>query len=200
VAAALAAAQGSTPQDSFDQLFARTSEKRQSIRSISARFTETTTSSLLERPLVSHGTLIAAPPSRVLMTYTDPERRTIAIDSTSLVVVWSDRRGRERIDISQMQKRIDQYFRQATIGQLRSMFEITAAPDSAIRETDRVDMRPKRQQIREGLERLEIWIDRESLLLVQLQMTFPGGDRRTVRLDDVTVNVPVSDETFLIRP
>ena len=46
-------------------------------------------------------------------------------------------------------------------------------------------MRPKRKQIKEGLERLELWIDRESLLLVQMRMTFPGGDRKTIRLDDV---------------
>ena len=61
-------------------------------------------------------------------------------------------------------------------------------------------MHPKRKQITEGLERLEIWIDRESLLLVQLQMTFPGGDKKTIRLDDVAINVPVNDETFRIRP
>jgi outer membrane lipoprotein-sorting protein len=200
VAAVLVAPQAQAPKDLFDQIFARTLEKRQSIHSIRARFTETTMSSLLEKPLVSHGTVIAAPPSRVLMTYTDPERRTIAIDSTSLVVVWPDRRERVKIDISQTQNRIDQYFTQATIEQLRSMFEIAAEPDSVIRGTDRVDMRPKRKQIKEGLERLEIWIDRESLLLVQLQMTFPGGDRKTIRLDDVTVNVPVTDEMFRIRP
>jgi outer membrane lipoprotein-sorting protein len=199
-AAALVGFQAPGPKELFDQLFARTMEKRQSIHSIRARFTETTTSSLLEKPLVSHGTVIATPPSRVLMTYTDPERRMIAIDSKSLVVVWPDRGERENIDISQTQKRIDQYFTQATIGQLRSMFEITAQPDSMMRETVRVDMRPKRKQIKEGLERLEIWIDRESLLLVQLQMTFPGGDKKTIRLDDVAVNVPVSDETFRIRP
>ena len=199
-AATLVASQAAPPTDLFDQLFARTLEKRQSIHSIRARFTETTTSSLLERPLVSHGTVVAAPPSRVLMTYTDPERRTIALDSKSLVVVWPDRGERENIDISQTQKRIDQYFTHATIGQLRSMFEITAQPDSVIRGSVRVDMRPKRKQIKEGLERLEIWIDSESLMLVQLQMTFPGGDKKTIRLDDVTLNVPVTAETFTLRP
>jgi outer membrane lipoprotein-sorting protein len=186
--------------DLFDQLFARTLAKRQSIQSIRARFTETTTSSLLEKPLVSRGTVIAAPPSRVLMAYTDPERRTIAIDGKSLVVVWPDRGQRETIDISRTQKRIEQYFTQATIAQLRSMFDITAQPDTAIDQTDRVNMRPTRKQIKEGLERLELWIDRESLLLVQMQMTFPGGDRKTIRLEDVTVNVPITDETFRIQP
>lgn len=199
-AAALVASQAQAPKDLFDQIFARTLEKRQSLHSIRARFTETTTSSLLQKPLVSHGTVVAVPPARVLMTYTDPERRTIAIDGKSLVIVWPDRHEREKIDISQMQKRIDQYFTQATIGELRSMFEITAQPDAVIHETDRVDMRPKRKQIKEGLERLELWIDRDSLLLVQLQITFPGGDRKTIRLDDIAVNVPVTDETFLVRP
>jgi outer membrane lipoprotein-sorting protein len=186
--------------DQFDRLFARTLATRQSLHSIRANFTETTTSSLLERPLVSHGTILATPPSRVLMTYTGPERRIVAIDTKSLVVVWPDRHERQTMDISQTEKRIDQYFTQATIGQLRSMFDITAQPDSAIRGTDRIDMRPKRKQVKDGLERLEIWIDDESLLLVQMQLTFPGGDKKTIRLEDVTVNVPVTDEMFRIRP
>jgi outer membrane lipoprotein-sorting protein len=200
IAAVALADSPAAPANRFDELFARTLAKRQSIQSIRARFTETTTSSLLQKPIVSHGTVIAAPPARVLMTYTDPERRTITIDGRALVVAWPDRGERERIDISQTMKRIDQYFTQASIAQLRSMFEIAAEADSTIPAADRVDMRPKRKPIKEGLERLELWIDRESLLLVQMQMTFPGGDRKTIRLEDVAVNVPVTDETFRIRP
>ena len=30
-------------------------------------------------------------------------------------------------------------------------------------------------------------------------MTFPGGDRKSIRLDEVTLNVPVTDEMFRIR-
>ena len=63
------------------------------------------------------------------MTYTDPERRVIAIDSKALVIAWPDRREREKIDISQTQKRIDQYFAQATLKELRSMFEILRKKD-----------------------------------------------------------------------
>jgi outer membrane lipoprotein-sorting protein len=194
------AAQPPASQDAFDRLFARTLAKRESIRSIRARFTETTVSTLLQKPLVSHGTIVAAPPARVLMTYTDPERRTIAIDSKRIVVFWPDRGERETIDIAQMQKRIDQYFTQANLSQLRSMFDITLEADAAVRAADRVDMRPKRRQIRQGLERLQLWIDRESLLLVQMAMAFPGGDTKTIRLDDIEVNVPIAADTFQIRP
>ena len=50
-------------------------------------------------------------------------------------------------------------------------------------------MRPKRKQIREGLERLELWIDRDTLMLAQMRMSFPGGDTKTIRLEDLAVNV-----------
>jgi len=192
------AAQSQAPRDLFDQLFDRTLAKRQSIQSIRARFTETTVSSLLARPLVSHGIVVAAPPARVLMTYTDPERRIVLIDRKSLTVIWPDRGQRETIDIAQMQKRIDQYFTQATVAQLRGMFEITAAADSVLRDTDRVDMVPKRKQIRQGLERLELWIDRETLMLAQMRMELADGDTKTIRLEDVAVNVPITDDTFRV--
>jgi outer membrane lipoprotein-sorting protein len=200
VAASVMASQPPASKDLFNRIYERTAARRESIHSIRARFTETTVSSLLERPMVVHGTMTAAPPSRVLMTYADPERRTIAIDGKSLVIVWPDRSERETIDISQIQKRIDQYFREANPQQLQAMFDIRAEADPAVRGADRIDMSPKRKQIRVGLERLELWIDRDSLLLTQMQMTFPGGDRKTITLEDIAVNVPVSDETFKIRP
>jgi outer membrane lipoprotein-sorting protein len=186
--------------DLFAQIFNRTMAKRETIHSIRATFTETTTSSLLEKPIVSHGTVIAAPPMRVLMTYSDPEHRAIVIDRTSLVIVWPDRREREKIDIAETQKRIDHYFTHANLNQLRSMFEIAAEPDVGIRRADRIDMHPKRKQIKEGLERLELWVDRETLLLVQIRMTFPGGDNKTIKLDDIAVNVPIAGDAFRIRP
>jgi outer membrane lipoprotein-sorting protein len=199
LAASAAVGLSAAERDHFDDLFARTLARRQSIHSIRAAFTETTTSSLLQKPIVSHGIVIAAPPARVIMTYTDPERRTVLIDGATLLVVWPDRKQREQIDIAQVQKRIDKYFTQANVSQLRSMFDIGAEVDPTVPGADWVDMRPRRKRIREGLERLELWIDRESLLLRQIRMTFPSGDTKTTALDGVTVNVPVTDATFRVK-
>jgi outer membrane lipoprotein-sorting protein len=186
--------------DLFSHIYQRAAVKQRSMRSVRARFTETTVSSLLVKPIVAHGMVVAASPARVRMTYTDPEPKTMAIDGRSLTVLWSDRGERERIDITAIQKRIDQYFTHASIDDLRGMFDITAEPDQAIRRADRVDMRPKRKQIKQGLDRLELWIDRESDVLVQMRLTFPGGDQKTITLGDIEINVPVSDDTFQIRP
>jgi outer membrane lipoprotein-sorting protein len=186
--------------DLFTQIYKRGVVKQRSLKSIRARFTETTVSSLLVKPIVAHGTVVAASPARVRMTYTDPEPKTIAMDGQSLTVLWSDRNERERIDITAIQKRIDQYFTHASIDDLRGMFEITAEPDYSIPQADRIDMKPKRKQIKQGLERLELWIGRESEMLVQMRLTFPGGDQKTIALEDIAINVPVSDDTFRVRP
>ena len=195
-----AASQGRTPStassDRFTEIYNRSVLKQRSIRSIRARFTETTVSSLLVKPLVAHGVIIAAPPARVVMTYADPEPKTLTMDDKTLVIAWPGRREREQINIVDMQKRIDQYFTNASIGQLRSMFQITARPDPSVPHTDQIEMRPTRKQIQRGLERLELWVDRESDLLTRMRMTFPGGDQKTIVLEDITVNVPVTDEMF----
>jgi outer membrane lipoprotein-sorting protein len=182
--------------DLFTEIYDRGIVKQRSMRSIRARFTETTTSSLLARPIVAHGTVVAAMPARVLMTYTDPEPKIVTMDRRTLTVRWPDRHQQERIDITEMQKRVDQYFTRASVEDLRSMFEIHASPDSARRGQDVIDMRPKRKQIQQGLQRLEIWIDQSSDMLTQMRMTFPGGDQKTIALDDVELNVPVTDDMF----
>jgi outer membrane lipoprotein-sorting protein len=199
-AASVIASQPAASKDPFDRIYQRAIARRESIHSIRARFTETTVSSLLEKPIVARGTMIAAPPGRVLMTYADPEARTIALDGKSLMMVWPDRHERETIDISQIQKQVDRYFTQANPEQLEAMFDIRVQADAVLRGADRIDMSPRRKQIKEGLERLELWIDRESLLLTQMRMTFPGGDSKTITLEDIAVNVPISEDTFRIRP
>jgi outer membrane lipoprotein-sorting protein len=191
---------GTPADDLFQQIYQRGVIRQRSLRSIRARFTETTVSSLLVKPIVSHGTVVAATPARVRMTYTDPEPKTITMDGQSLTVLWSGRDERERIDITAIQKRIDRYFTHASLDDLRGMFQITAEPDRALLHADRVDMKPTRKQIKQGLDRLELWIDRDSEMLVQMRLTYPGGDQTTIALEDIATNEPVSDDAFRIRP
>jgi outer membrane lipoprotein-sorting protein len=185
--------------DRFDDLFARVASRRTLLTSIRARFTETTRSTLLQRPIVAHGTILGAPPARVLMTYEDPERRVVAIDARRMILAWPDRGQRETIYIGATQKRIQQYFTNASADRLRALFEIAVGPD-ARRNLDRVEMVPRRKQLRQGLAKLELSVNRDTLLLEGLQMTFSGGDVKTITLEDIVVNEPVSDGMFQVRP
>jgi outer membrane lipoprotein-sorting protein len=197
VAAQLSAVQLGARSDLFTEIFNRSLLKQKTVHSIRAKFTETTSSSLLTRPLVAHGTVVAASPgTRVLMTYTDPEPKVLTIDGGRLTVVWPARSERQQVDIAAAQARIDRYFVEAGVKDLRSLFDITADPQPGRPHVDRIDMRPRRKPIQQGLERLELWVDRDADTLAELRMTFPDGDVKTIELDEVTLNVPVTDQMF----
>jgi outer membrane lipoprotein-sorting protein len=177
--------------DLFDQLVAKGKAQQETIRTIGARFTETTVSSLLTKPLVATGTVVAEKTGRIVMQYETPERKTVTVGAERLVITWADpSRKPEQLNIAQVQKRVQKYFAHATPGELRGSFVIHAEADPAMPSAYQVDMRPKRKQIAEGLERLQLWIDKDTTLLVRMRMTFPGGDSKTIALDDVRTNVP----------
>ena len=58
----LTAQQKPAGDDSFDQLYRRGSEINATLKTLTARFTETTTSAMLTRPLVASGVVVQAAP------------------------------------------------------------------------------------------------------------------------------------------
>jgi outer membrane lipoprotein-sorting protein len=185
--------------DPLDDLLARGRAAQAAVHSLSASFTETTISSLLREPIVANGTLVAAKPVRVLMTYTSPTAKSMLVDATHVTVVWPGRSERERIDIAQTQRRVQKYFVDASSKDLRASFDIRLSNDPDLRDAFVLDMTPKRQQIKEGIQRLRIWIEPVRLVMVKMTMDYPGGDRRTLELRDIRLNVPIDNQTFIIR-
>jgi outer membrane lipoprotein-sorting protein len=184
--------------DLFDELHARirlAEAKRQTIR---ARFTETTISSLLVKPLVAEGTLVGAKPARLLMTYRLPEPRTILLDGNQLLLIRPDRGETERIDVTEIMKRVNHYFVNANPEQLRKSFTVRAFVDPEAAGSYQIDLLPRRKQIRRGLERLQIWVAQNPLLLAQIRITFAGGDTTTVRIEDAELNVALPPNAFSV--
>ena len=59
-------------------------------------------------------------------------------------------------------------------------------------------MVPKRKQILEGMTRLELWLDRTSLLLTAMRMTFPTGETKLMTFTDVKPNAAIDAAWFKI--
>ena len=196
---AVSALGGSRPPvapDLFDDIHTRVriaEAKRQTIR---ARFTETTISSLLVKPMVSEGTLLGAKPASLLMTYTSPERKTIVMNADRLQITRADRGEREQVDITQIMKRVNHYFVNANPEELRQSFKVRAFVDPDAPASYQIDLVPTRAQIRQGLERLQIWVARDPLLLWQIRITFAGGDTTTVTIENAELNVTLPANAF----
>lgn len=198
---AAGAAQPATPArggkaDLFDEIYRRGRAIDATLKTLTARFTDTTTSSLLTRPLVARGTLAVSRPDKVILRYTDPEPRVVVIDGDRLTLSWPGRQLRQVTDISASQRRVQKYFVGASPDELRKQFEIQADEPHDRPGSYHLTMVPTRKQIKEGLARLELWIDHASLLMTAMRMTFPNGDTKLMTFEDVVPNAPVDPALF----
>jgi outer membrane lipoprotein-sorting protein len=194
---AVTAAATAQSADPLDDLFARGRAVQAATKTITATFTETTVSGLLKDPLIATGTIVAAMPVRVVMTYTGPVAKTVALDDRRLVIAWPSDRRREEIDIAATQRRVQKYFVDASPRELREQFNITLASDPKDAPY-RLDLVPRRKQVAEGLARIRIWVDRTRLVMTRMTMEFPGGDSKTLELRDIRTNVAIDEAAFAL--
>ena len=96
------------------------------------------------------------------------------------------------------QHRIQQYFVNKSPAELRSHFEIAATIASDRQNMWLVTMSPKRKQIKEGLATLELWLDRSTVMLTSMRMTFPNGDTTLMAFEDVKVNPTIDPALFQV--
>ena len=181
--------------DLFDDLYRRGQQQNGTLRTFIAQFTETTTSTLLTRPLTARGTVAVERPARVVLRYVEPDQRVVLIDGDRMTIVWPSRSVRQTRDIAASQKRVQKYFVDGSPRELRSHFEIAAAPQPS---GYLVTMVPTRKQIKEGLSRLELSIDATSLLMTSMAMTFPNGDSKVMTFTDVKPNAPIDPAMFRV--
>lgn len=196
VVAAAAAAQAVHGADLFDEIFKQGQQKNGAMKTLTASFVETTTSALLVKPLIARGTVAVERPGRVSLRYTDPDARTVLIDGDTMTVKWPSRSLEQAKDIGATQKRIQKYFVDSSPSELRSHFTVTARDADDRPGNYAVLMVPKRKQIQEGLTKLELWIDKGTLLMSAMRMTFPNGDTKLMTFTDVKANVPLDPSLF----
>jgi outer membrane lipoprotein-sorting protein len=147
--------QTAAKEPTFDELYRRGQAANAGLKTLTARFTETTTSSLLTRPLVERGTLAVQRPSTVVLNYAVPDARTVLIDGERLILSWPERGIHQERNIRQIQGRVQKYFVDSEPDELRQSFDITISDAEKHAGTDHIVLMSKRPQIREGLTRLD---------------------------------------------
>jgi outer membrane lipoprotein-sorting protein len=182
--------------DLFDELFKQGQAKNGAMKTLTANFVETTSSTLLTRPLVSSGTVAVERPARIAMHYSQPDDRIVLIDGDKMTMSWPSKKVRQDKDIGAAQKRIQKYFVGSSPSELRSHFDVNASEATDRPGTYLVAMVPRRKQIKEGLARLDLWVDKNSQMLTAMKMTFPNGDTKLMTFTDVKPNAPVDPTAF----
>jgi outer membrane lipoprotein-sorting protein len=169
------------------------------MKTLTANFVETTSSTLLTRPLVSNGTVAVERPGRIAMHYTEPEDRTVLIDGDKMTVSWPSAKIFTVTDIGAAQRRVQKYFVDSSAKELRGHFDIKAREAGDRPGTYLLAMTPKRKQIQEGVTRIDLWLDRTTLLLSAMRMTFPSGESKLMTFTEVEPNVPIDPAMFVVK-
>ena len=185
---------------SFDQLYAQGQAANKGLKTLTARFVETTSNALLraDRPIVARGLLFVERPARVTLQYTDPPDQRIVIDGKWMTT--TARGVSRKMDIGASQDRVQKYFVQSDAGELRRVFDIDLRDRSARPGTHEVVMLPKRKQIKEALSKLELWVGDDNGLLKAMRMTFANGDTKLMEFDTIVPNAPIDPSVFKSSP
>jgi len=184
--------------DLFDEIFRRGAPIEKTLQTASASFVETSTSTLLKAPQIARGTVVARRPNQVRLVYDAPDARTLVISGQKMSLTWPSRKVQDTRDVGGMMRRAERFFVVTSPADLRKHFDITAVDADDRQGTWRVTFTPKRAQIREGVSRVHVWIDKTSLVLQALRMEYPGGDTRLMEFSDVRINPPVAADAFAL--
>jgi len=193
-------ASDSSVHESFDDVYDRGQLATASIKTLTAQFVETTASTLLTTPLVARGTLSVERPTRVIVRYETPEPHVVLIDGNRLTLSWPGRHLHEVTDIGAAQGRVQKYFLKSSAAELRKQFAVDDRTAGDRPGKYHVSMVAKRKQIRETLARLDLWIDRSTNLLSEMQMRFANGDTKTMTFDHIVPNAVLAPGTFNVGP
>ncbi len=191
-------AAGTSARESFRDLYSRGHQAGAGIKTLTARFTETTTSSLLTRPLVARGTLTVQRPSRVMMRYADPEPRLVLIDGDRMTTSWPARHLRETSNIASAQGRVQKYLANDSADDLLKQFDVEVHDPGERPRTFEVRLTPKRRQVRETVTRLDLFVERPSYLLGAIRLSFANGDTKMMVFDDVEPNATIPPDAFTL--
>jgi outer membrane lipoprotein-sorting protein len=185
--------------DLFDEIYARGQKQNAGLKTMTAAFTETSTSALLAKPLVERGLVFVERPARVALRYSDPQARVVLIDGDTLTVSWPSASIHSTTDIGAAQRRVQKYFVDSSAKELRGHFDISAREAGDRPGTYLLTMVPKRKQIQEGIARLELWLDRTTLLLAAMRMTFPSGETKLMTFTDLKQNPQIDAAMFIVK-
>lgn len=188
VAALAAAAAEETRDPALEAVLTRFDGVQDSIRTLSADFTWTTTSNLLQEPLVSSGHLYMTKPDAVRWEFTSPEVMSFVIARNEYIGYFPARKTAERRDFHRWSEKLFRYF---GVGQgsdeLSKVYDIRLGV-SDVEGADVLILEPRKRRARKRIEELRIYVDHSTGLPVRLVSDGTDGGSREILLNDVQIN------------
>jgi hypothetical protein len=161
----------------------RVAKKLEGVRELRADYTQEQHSLLLEEPLVSRGRMhLRAEPGCIVLELDEPRRALIRSDARTHQIYHPERQRAERFlfESNELARALLACF-SADLERIEEIFTIAAYAEDAEQRRARVELVPRREEVRAALRALTLELDLEQLLPVRIVQVNSEGEE--VRLD-----------------
>ncbi len=190
IAASLGLAADAVGAPELPAILARFDEVQNSIHTLSAEFTETTTNPLLVEPIHAAGRFYMTKPTAIRWEYSSPEEMRFVIADDQYTGYFPAQKRAERRNIHRWREHIFRFF---GVGQasdeLSKFYDIRhETKANTIPGTDLLVLQPKRKRVRKRVEEAWFWLDATTYLPRQVEYRGSDGRSRKIEFTNIRVN------------
>ena len=201
-AAALAAPLSAAPKKApvtIEQVVKKVQEQQKRTNTLQAEFRQEKELALLAKPEVSTGTFVYSKPNSVLWNYDAPKRVTMLIARGTLTTYYPDLNKAEAVDVKRFEDRIFKYMgASGAIDELARYFDFTFT-DNAANPAYVLDLTPKSRVVARRVQRIKIWIDKQTYLTDKIEYVEGDGDTTRYEFRNIRVNQPIEQGRFTLN-
>jgi outer membrane lipoprotein-sorting protein len=188
------------PQDDAAQAaLKKLAERFKDAKSLSAKVVQSRKTALLDKPIVSSGSLFyRREPAKLVFRMTEPRAAEIHLDKVSYQVYRPDEKRLEWFDFEN----------DAAMGRLLMVFQpkpdeigkaFTVRKGESSKGEIEILLEPSDEKVRARLRRLALLLDEKDGTLKRIAYTDPDGDEVRFELSEVKVNPELDPATFELR-
>ena len=170
------------------------------VKTMSARFRQEKTSTMLLEPSTDIGLFYYEAPDRVRWEYEEPEAMLVVINGEELVTFYEEQNLAEKASVGEISEQVFKYLgASGSLEKLAEFFEVTAYFPEEEGDPYHLVLDPRYSRIQNRLQGMEIWIDPESYQPTRFKYLQPGGDETSYRFDDLVLNEDLEDSLFEVQ-
>lgn len=174
-------------------------EVQNSVHTLSATFTETTTNVMLLDPVVSEGRFYMTKPTAIRWEYSSPESMQFIIESDTYTGYFPERKRAETKNIRRWREHLFRFF---GLGQgseeLKKFYQIRLAEQQPEDEILLI-LVPKRKRARRKIEQVKFWIDPQRFMPSRIEYSTSSGNGRMIVFDTIQINPELAASLFHVE-
>jgi outer membrane lipoprotein-sorting protein len=185
----------------LQDILTRFDEVQESIRTLSARFRETTENPLLKQPVSATGRFYMTKPHSIRWEYDQPEEMRFVISDDEYTGYFPLRKTAEKRNIRRWSERI---FRFIGLGQtteeLEKFYTIRLGEaEERIDGTHLLVFEPRKKRVRKRVDEVHFWVDRSTLLPVRVEYRGNDGNTRVIEFQEIRLNPDLAAGLYVVE-